>query len=94
LTVEELEEHLKAYAKDIIDIREGEMAVKLEARSLELWRRDRRREKREEKRKTKYNRSSCLRTKASYETKTILIATGSSRRKLKSLEAEQYDNKA
>lgn len=67
-----LKEHLKAYAEDIVDIREGELAQNIE--------------------KTE-NGFSITTDKSSYKAKTVLIATGSSRRKLNVPGAEQFENK-
>lgn len=67
-----LENHLKAYAPGIIDIKEGESVTNLSKAS------------------TGFKISS---DKGSYESKTILITTGSSRRKLDIPGAEEYDNK-
>ncbi len=75
-----LEAHLRAYAGDIVDIKEGYRLDKIShdqssdnvgGFSLVL------------------NDS----TKTTYQTKTILIATGSKRRKLEVPGAEQFDNK-
>ena len=79
-----LEKHLKAYAGDIIDIRQGELASRLEAGSREKG----------------AGRTGDARTfkvttdkGSTYEARTILITTGSSRRKLDVPGAERYDNK-
>ena len=71
-----LEQHLKAYAQGIIDVKEGEYITTLIK-----------------------NGSGTSQTftvtsnKGTYEAKTILITTGSSRRKLEVPGAEEYDNK-
>ncbi|MCB9806185.1 FAD-dependent oxidoreductase [Candidatus Nomurabacteria bacterium] len=67
-----LENHLKAYAGDIVDIKEGEIAIGIE----------------------KTNDGFKLKTdKGEYEVKTILVATGSHRRKLTAPGADQYEHK-
>ncbi len=70
---ENLKEHLKAYASDIVDIHEGELAIEI----------------------TKISEGGFLikTDKGEYEAKTILIATGSSRRKLAVPGADAYENK-
>lgn len=65
-------EHLKAYAGDVVDIREGELVETVE----------------------KTAEGFLVKTKKeNYETKTVLIATGSGRRKLAVPGAEKYENK-
>jgi thioredoxin reductase len=67
-----LEEHLKAYSKDVIDIKKGEIAIEI----------------------NKIDNGFKIKTnKGEYEAKTILIATGSVRRKLQIKGAEQFENK-
>lgn len=67
-----LENHLKAYAKDIIDIKENEYIAGL----------------------SKKGDAFVVKTdKGEYEAKTVLITTGSGRRKLEVPGAEEYDNK-
>ena len=76
-----LEDHLKAYAGDIIDIREGELASFIAKTPADF--------------KITTSKGSALASapKNEYEARTILIATGSSRRKLDVPGAEEYDNK-
>lgn len=67
-----LETHLKHYAGDIIDIKEGENVQNI----------------------SKNGESFTIKSdKSEYSAKTILITTGSSRRKLEVPGAEEYDNK-
>lgn len=67
-----LRDHLYAYADKIVDIKEGEMAVKI----------------------SKPGENFLVTTdKTAYEAKTVLIATGSTRRKLKVEGAEKFENK-
>ncbi len=68
-----LEKHLKAYAGDIIDIKEGQLVAKVA--------------------KTTAGFMITTDKGQTYEAKTLLITTGSSRRKLDVPGAEQYDNK-
>ncbi len=69
---EDLKNHLKAYAGDIVDIHEGERVTTI----------------------TKKGESFMVRTdKGEYEAKTVLVTTGSHRRKLEIPGAEQYENK-
>lgn len=69
---ENLKNHLLAYSKDIVDVKEGERAnkvVKIEGGfSIET-------------------------TKGSYETKAVLVAVGSRRRKLEAVGANTYEHK-
>ena len=98
-----LENHLKAYAKDIIDIKEGEWAIEVqnakckmqnEEAKIEVGGKDEIANRKEQMGKRDERRSFTVTTnKGSYEAKTILIATGSSRRKLEVPGAEEYDNK-
>lgn len=67
-----LKDHLKAYAGDIVDIREGEMVHNVE-KSTEGF--------------------SVQTDKSTYTAKTVLIATGSARRKLSVPGADIYENK-
>jgi alkyl hydroperoxide reductase subunit F len=67
-----LENHLKAYASGIVDVKEGEWVASLEKSATGF---------------------KATTNKGSYEAKTVLIATGSSRRKLEVPGAEEYDNK-
>ncbi len=67
-----LENHVKAYAADIIDIKEGEGAKNI----------------------SKNNDSFVIETnKNKYEAKTVLITTGSRRRKMEIPGAAEYENK-
>ncbi|MCX6715861.1 MAG: FAD-dependent oxidoreductase [Candidatus Taylorbacteria bacterium] len=75
-----LETHLKAYAKGIINIKEGELAVELKKTTG----------KTSDKTANSFKITS---DKNSYEAKTVLITTGSSRRKLEIPGAKEYDNK-
>lgn len=69
---QKLEKHLKAYAGDIIHIKEGEWVSTVE----------------------KSGQTFKVSTdKGSYEARTVLITTGSGRRKLEIPGAEKYDNK-
>jgi thioredoxin reductase len=67
-----LENHLKAYAGDILDIKEGEWVKEVE------------------KTKTGFKITT---DKSSYEAKTILVTTGSSRRKLDITGADRLEHK-
>ncbi len=67
-----LEAHLRAYAGDIVDIKEGALVSKI----------------------TKNGKGFSVTVKdETFETKTILITTGSRRRKLEVPGAEEFDNK-
>lgn len=67
-----LEEHLKAYAEDIVDIKTGEKVESLD----------------------KSGNGFVLKTaKNTFEAKTVLIATGSARRKLVAKGADEYEHK-
>ncbi|TSC67610.1 MAG: Alkyl hydroperoxide reductase [Parcubacteria group bacterium Gr01-1014_73] len=67
-----LKKHLEAYAEDVVDIKVGELAEKVE----------------------KLNNNFVVKTdKGKYEAKTILITTGSSRRKLNAPGAAEFENK-
>lgn len=67
-----LENHLKAYAGDIVDIKEGELCEQI----------------------SKSGNGFTVKTnKGTYQTKTVLITTGSYRRKLEAKGAEEFDNK-
>lgn len=67
-----LETHIKEYASDVLDIKIGERALKVE----------------------KTESGFTVQTgKTSYLAKTVLIATGGSRKKLDAVGAEQYENK-
>lgn len=67
-----LENHLKAYAAGIIDVKEGEYVKNLvkDGQTFQI-----------------------TSDKGTYEAKTVLITTGSGRRKLEVPGAEEYDNK-
>ncbi len=67
-----LKEHLKTYAGDIVDIREGELAQNIE-KTVEGF--------------------SIQTDKSTYTAKTVLIATGSARRRLNVPGADKYENK-
>lgn len=69
---ESLKEHLKAYAGDIMTIREGELAEKVEKTA---------------------NGFSIKTTNGLFDAKTVLISTGSSRKKLSVPGAKEYENK-
>lgn len=67
-----LEAHLKEYAADVLDIKIGERALKVE----------------------KQGDGFTVQTdKTTYLTKTVLVATGGSRKKLEAVGAEQFENK-
>ncbi len=67
-----LEKHLKAYAGNVVDIKEGSLVSKI----------------------TKSGEGFSVTVKdETFETKTILITTGSKRRKLEVPGAEEFDNK-
>ena len=75
---QKLEKHLKAYASDIVEIKEGEYAKKVSKNSLT----------------EKSGGSFEIETdKGKYDAKTILITSGSSRRKLDIPGAEKYEHK-
>jgi alkyl hydroperoxide reductase subunit F len=67
-----LEAHLREYAADVVDIKAGERATKVE-KSM--------------------SRFTITTDKDSYEAKTVLVATGGSRRKLAVPGAAEYENK-
>lgn len=68
-----LEAHARAYAGDIVDIQEGELATKLSAREDGTF--------------------DVVTTKNSYIAKSVLIASGSRRRKLEVPGADQFEHK-
>lgn len=76
-----LEAHAKAYGKDIIDYKEGELAIRIEQIINN------------QKLKTKETHFKITTDKGTYEAKTILITSGSSRRKLEIPGAKEYENK-
>jgi len=79
-----LEAHAKAYAEGIIEFKEGEYCMKIEKMST----------KDEESGSQKTHDAFIISTfKGSYQAKTILIASGSHRRKLEVTGADKYDNK-
>ena len=67
-----LEAHLKAYAGDIVDIREGELATLVEKMNDDF---------------------KVTTTKGVYEAKTVLVTTGSNRRKLEVKGADVFEHK-
>ncbi|MDP2705069.1 MAG: FAD-dependent oxidoreductase [Patescibacteria group bacterium] len=67
-----LEKHLRAYARDVVEVRTGEWINKIE--------------------KTK-DGFSVTTDKATYAAKTVLVATGSARRKLSVTGADTFENK-
>lgn len=67
-----LENHLKAYSKDIVEIHEGESCEKVEKSE---------------------NGFKITTSKGSYESKTVLVATGSFRRKLEAKGADIFEHK-
>jgi len=69
----QLEAHARAYAGDIVDIQEGELATKLSAREDGMF--------------------DVVTSKNSYTTKSVLIASGSRRRKLDVPGADQFEHK-
>ncbi len=77
---ENLKKHLRVYAEDTVTIREGEMVTSITKNQETI---------------TKPKETSFLLTtdKGEYTAKTLLIATGSSRRKLNVPGAEKYENK-
>lgn len=77
---ESLKEHLKTYAEDIVTIREGEIATAIINNQETI---------------TKNGEKEFLikTDKGEYFARTVLIASGSSRRKLMVPGAEQYENK-
>lgn len=86
-----LEAHLRAYAGDIVDIRAGETVARITnnpARTETV------RSGGQETITKKSEGGFLIETdKSSYTTKTVLIASGSSRRKLAVPGAEQFENK-
>lgn len=74
--VKKMENHLKAYAGEVITIKEGEWITTLEKNGDTF--------------KVKTDAGG---TPNEYEAKTVLITTGSGRRKLEVPGAEEYDNK-
>lgn len=72
-----LEDHAKAYAKDIVDIKEGEKGMELAVSSDSAT-----------------ERIFTVKTnKSSYEARTVLIATGSHRRRLDAPGADKFEHK-
>ena len=67
-----LKKHLLAYADDVLTLKEGELASKLEKKG---------------------DYFAVTTNKETYETKSILITTGSRRRKLNVVGAEEFENK-
>jgi thioredoxin reductase len=84
-----LENHLKTYAGDILDIKEGE------------WVKEVKRQKAKGKSESQNSKIDCKKSesflittdKDSYEAKTILVTTGSSRRKLDITGADRLEHK-
>jgi alkyl hydroperoxide reductase subunit F len=70
---QQLEAHARAYAGDIVDIQEGELATKLSAREDGMF--------------------DVVTTKNTYVAKSVLIASGSRRRKLDVPGADQFEHK-
>lgn len=66
------ENHLKAYADDVVDIKEGEYVTKVEKSE---------------------NGFLITTDKSSYEAKSVLVATGSHRRKLDAKNADEFEHK-
>jgi len=82
-----LENHVKAYAADVVDVREGESCRNIGAKSLELG-------ARKINAKEKYEPIFEIKTdKNSYEARAILIASGSHRRRLEIPGADTYEHK-
>ena len=79
-----LETHAKAYAEGIIDFKEGEYCKKIQRTEI--------REQRPENGKS-FNTFTVTTDKGTCNAKSILIASGSRRRKLEVAGAEQFDNK-
>lgn len=75
-----LENHLKAYAGDIVDIKEGERAVSIAKNPAGNFSIE-----------SKKHGADAVATV--YEAKTILIATGSARRKLSAIGADIFEHK-
>lgn len=67
-----LENHLKAYAGDIVDIKEGEWISKVEKTGEHF---------------------TVTTDKGSYETKSVLVSTGSHRRKLQAKNSDIFEHK-
>lgn len=73
-----LENHVKAYANDVIDIKEGELCIKIQKSTSP----------------TSPANSFTIQTEKNwYEAKTILIVTGSHRRKLEISGAQTFEHK-
>lgn len=70
---QDLEAHARAYAGEIVDIQEGELATKLSAREDGMF--------------------DVVTSKNSYVAKSVLIASGSRRRKLDVPGADQFEHK-
>jgi len=75
-----LEKHAKAYAEGIIDFKEGEKAQKIQDSRFRIQ-------------DSKQRQFTVTTDKGSYDAKTILITSGSHRRKLEIKGAEQFENK-
>jgi NADH-dependent peroxiredoxin subunit F len=67
-----LENHLKAYAGDVVDIKQGEWISKVEKTGEHF---------------------TVTTDKGSYETKSVLVATGSHRRKLQAINSDIFEHK-
>jgi len=74
-----MESHLRAYAGDMVDIKQGEICIDIQKSSEE-----------DADKKTIFNIKT---NKGEYQTKTILIATGSKRRKLEAINADKFEHK-
>ncbi len=80
--VKSMENHLRAYAIDSVEIKVGESCEKIE--KLEIT------EKNAQKESPVFKITT---TKASYESKTVLVTTGSFRKKLEALGADKFEHK-
>ncbi len=79
---ENFKKHLQAYAGDVVNIREGEYVIKVEKSGST-----------ENSKGFKITTDDGAGTSKTYEAKTVLISTGSVRRKLEVPGAKEYENK-
>src|SRR3989344_496868 len=100
-----LERHLKAYSSDIVEIKEGESCEKIESveigknpeTNIEEIKEEIENNLKESSKKNAEKKSQSkfkiITSKSSYEAKTILIATGSFRKKLEIPGADKFEHK-
>ncbi|MFA6295555.1 MAG: FAD-dependent oxidoreductase, partial [Candidatus Paceibacterota bacterium] len=81
-----LEKHVKAYADNIVDFKEGEVCTTITKSETES-------NKEIKDQKTLNNYFKITTDKSSYEAKTILITSGSKRRRIEIPGADKYEHK-